>query len=75
MNELVTVRNKLNGGIAKVKRSIAVHEYFGQNLEIVPDGTKPKVSLSTLVAKSKPKPAPSKPEAEQPKLDLEGDDK
>lgn len=55
MNDMVTVRNLLNGGVAVVKRSFAVHEKFGKNLEIVPDGSKPKVSLSKLVDKRKDK--------------------
>lgn len=48
MNELVTVRNRLNGGVTKVRRNIAEHPIFGANLEIVPPGTKPKVPLKSL---------------------------
>lgn len=56
MNELVTVRNTLNGGVAKVRRNIAEHSVFGKHLEIVPDGTKPMIPLSKLVDDSRPKP-------------------
>ena len=48
MNELVTVRNTLNGGVAKVRRNIAEHPIFGEHLEIVPDGTKPFKTLAQL---------------------------
>lgn len=58
MNELVTVRNTLNGGVARVRRNIADHPVFGKHLEIVPDGTKPNISLKVLVDSKRPKPAP-----------------
>ena len=54
MNELVTVRNTATGGVAKVRRNIAEHEYFGEILEIVPDGTKPRVPLSVLTGNTRP---------------------
>lgn len=70
-NEFVTVRNLLNGGVAKVRPHIANHEVFGKNLEIVPDGTKPLVPLSKLVADSRPEPlAPFEDEVED-EYDLE----
>lgn len=71
-NEFVTVRNLLNGGVAKVRPHIANHEVFGKNLEIVPDGTKPLVPLSKLVADSRPEPlAPFEDEVEDEEYDLE----
>lgn len=70
-NEFVTVRNLLNGGVAKVRPHIANHEVFGKNLEIVPDGTKPIVPLSKLVTDSLPEPlAPFEDEVED-EYDLE----
>lgn len=69
MNELVTVRNKLNGGVAKVRRSIAEHPIFGEHLEIVPAGTKPKVPLEKLVIGKRPKP---KAPIQVPELDEDG---
>lgn len=61
MNDYVTVRNTLNGGVTRVRRRIAEHAVFGKHLEIVPDGTKPSVPLSELVDKKRPKPEqPSK---------------
>lgn len=70
-NEFVTVRNLLNGGVAKVRPHIANHEVFGKNLEIVPDGTKPLIPLSKLVADSLPEPlAPFEDEVED-EYDLE----
>lgn len=70
-NEFVTVRNLLNGGVAKVRPHIANHEVFGKNLEIVPDGTKPNVPLSKLVADSLPELlAPAEVEVED-EYDLE----
>lgn len=48
MNELVTVRNTLNGGVAQVRRNIAEHPVFGKHLEIVPAGTKPFKTLAQL---------------------------
>lgn len=67
-NEFVTVRNLLNGGVAKVRPHIANHEVFGKNLEIVPDGTKPFKSLEEL----NPKPlAPIEDEVEDEEYDLE----
>lgn len=67
MNEMVTVRNRLNGGVTQVYRKIAEHAVFGKNLEIVPDGTKPTIPLTEIVEKAKPRPkaaeqAPSKEE-------------
>lgn len=55
MNELVTVRNTLNGGVAKVRRNIAEHPVFGKDLEIVPDGTKPLIPLTKIVQDARPK--------------------
>lgn len=55
MNDYVTVRNTLNGGVTRVRRRIAEHAVFGKHLEIVPDGTKPSVPLSELVDKKRPK--------------------
>lgn len=55
MNEYVTVRNTVTGGVGKVRRRIAEHEVFGLHLEIVPDGTKPTVLLTDLVDKKRPK--------------------
>lgn len=70
-SEFVTVRNLLNGGVAKVRPHIANHEVFGKNLEIVPDGTKPLIALSRLVADSLPEPlAPFGDEVED-EYDLE----
>lgn len=69
MNELVTVRNKLNGGVAKVRRSIAEHPIFGEHLEIVPAGTKPRVPLEKLVSGKRPKP---KAPIQVPELDEDG---
>lgn len=70
-NEFVTVRNLLNGGVAKVRPHIANHEVFGKNLEIVPDGTKPLVPLSRLVADTRPEPlVPDEVEVED-EYDLE----
>jgi hypothetical protein len=67
-NEFVTVRNILNGGVAKVRPHIANHEVFGKNLEIVPDGTKPFKSLEELY----PKPlALIEDEVEDEEYDLE----
>lgn len=41
-NELVTVRNTLNGQISyRVRRSIAEHEVLGKNLVIVDHDAKP----------------------------------
>lgn len=57
MNELVTVRNLLNGGVARVRRNIAEHPVFGKHLEIVPDGSKPRVPLHELTGKKTAKPA------------------
>lgn len=66
-DEFVTVRNLLNGGVAKVRPHIANHEVFGKNLEIVPDGTKPFKSLEQL----NPEPlAPAEVEVED-EYDLE----
>lgn len=48
MREIVTVRNVLNRGVTKIRRSLAEHPVFGKNLEIVPDGTKPFKSLEQL---------------------------
>ena len=71
-NEFVTVRNLLNGGVAKVRPHIANHEVFGKNLEIVPAGTKPIVSISKLVAESRPEPlAPFEDEVDDEEYDLE----
>lgn len=55
MNEYVTVRNTVTGGVGKVRRRIAEHAVFGLHLEIVPDGTKPTVPLKELVDKKRPK--------------------
>ena len=55
MNDLVTVRNVVNRGVTKIRRSLAEHPVFGRNLEIVPDGTKPFKSLDKL----NPKPLPA----------------
>ena len=78
MDNLVTVRNTANGGVTKIKRSLAEHAVFGKHLEIVPDGTKPKVSIDRLVTKQaeragKPKPEPKPKAPEATTLELEGD--
>ena len=74
MNELVTVRHRLNGGVTRVRRNIAEHEVFGEHLEIVPDGTKPLIPLTKIVADSRPKPlAPSKVEVKKDDLEEEVD--
>lgn len=71
MNDLVTVRNLVNGGVAKVRRNIAEHPVFGKHLDIVPDGTKPLVPLTKIVADARPKPlAPVEVEVED-EYDLE----
>jgi len=56
MNEYVTVRNTVTGGVGKVRRWIAEHSLFGKVLEIVPDGTKPTVPLKVLVDKKRTAP-------------------
>lgn len=61
MNDFVTVRNTLNGGVARVRRRIAEHAVFGLDLEIVPDGTKPSIPLTKIVEDSRP----TKPEPEE----------
>lgn len=74
MNDLVTVRNLTNGGVAKVRRRIAEHDVFGKHLEIVPDGTKPRVALTKLVDDARPKPlAPVQVEVEEDDLEEEED--
>lgn len=74
INDIVTVRNLLNGGVAKVRRRIAEHEVFGKHLEIVPDGTKPIVPLTKLVKDARPKPlAPLKVEVKKDDLEEEED--
>lgn len=47
--EFVTVRNSITGKVGRVRRRIAEHPVFGLNQEIVPDGTKDKISLVDLV--------------------------
>lgn len=70
MNELVTVRNVINRGVTKIRRSLAEHPVFGKNLEIVPDGTKPFKSLDKL----NPKPlAPVEVEVTEDDLEEEED--
>ena len=71
MNELVTVRNTTNGGVARVRRNIAEHEIFGEHLEIVPDGTKPLIPLSKLVEDARPEPLPVVPGEVEEYDDLE----
>lgn len=74
MNDLVTVRHRINGGIAKVHRHIAEHEVFGEHLEIVPDGTKPLIPLTKIVDDARPKPlAPPKVEVKKNDLEEEED--
>lgn len=76
MNDLVTVRNRINGGVAKVRRRIAEHDVFGEHLEIVPDGTKPRVPLTKLVDDARPTPKPLAPvqvEVEEDDLEEEED--
>lgn len=74
MNDLVTVRNLVNGGVAKVRRRIAEHDVFGVHLEIVPDGTKPLVPLTKIVEDARPKPlAPPKVEVKEDDLEEEED--
>lgn len=48
-NEYVTVRNKVTRKVGRLRRRIAEHDYFGRNLEIVPDGTKSHVGLDELI--------------------------
>lgn len=43
--EMVTARNLVTGKVDKYPRHIAEHKIFGASLEIVSDGTKPKVPL------------------------------
>lgn len=50
-NDLVTVRNLATGEVGRVRRSLAIHPYFGQGLEIVPDGTKKFVPFAELIGK------------------------
>lgn len=74
MNEYVTVRNLLNGGVTKVRRNIAEHPVFGEHLEIVPAGTKPLVPITKLVDDARPKPlAPVKVEVKKNDLEEEED--
>lgn len=74
MNELVTVRSRLNGGVTKVRRNIAEHDIFGEYLEIVPAGTKPLVPLTKIVVDARPKPlAPPKVEVKEDDLEEEED--
>lgn len=74
MNEFVTIRNRLNGQVAKVRRNVAEHEIFGEVLEIVPDGTKPLVPLTKLVDDTRSKPlAPVQVEVEEYDLEEEED--
>lgn len=65
MNELVTVRNKLTGGVARVPKRIAEHSKFGEHLEIVPDGTKPFVKIAKLAKPGKPEPRAKVKEQEE----------
>lgn len=71
--EFVTVRNLLNGGIARVRPRIANHPVFGKNLKIVPPGSRPFVPLSELVADTRSQDllAPTVDEVELENNDLE----
>lgn len=70
-NEFVTVRNTVNGGVAKVRPRIAEHDVFGKHLEVVPDGTKPLKSLSDLVQETLDEPLDEEVDMEEYDLEEE----
>lgn len=66
--ELVTVRNLVTGKVGKVRRRIAEHPVFGDNLEIVDATAKDQIPLTELVDKKR---KTSKPQEESEPLPVE----
>lgn len=68
--ETVTARNKVDGSVGIYPEHIVTHPVFGKHLEVVPHGTKPRVSLSSLVATPAPPSEPEEFEEEEDEDDI-----